>query len=108
MTSLRRVGALSSEQLNVALQQLPGWKAQTLEASKKEVIAKEFVFADFKQAWAFMGSLYTFIDTTDHHPEWSNVYNRVNVMLTTHDVGNKVSEKDIKLAQQMEAASKKL
>lgn len=99
--------ALSADELNNALQKLPGWKTQTI-APKKEVIAKEFVFADFKEAWAFMGSLYQFIDTSDHHPEWSNVYNRVHVMLTTHDVGNKVSTKDVQLAEQMEMAAAKL
>jgi 4a-hydroxytetrahydrobiopterin dehydratase len=104
----RSLAALSPAELKTALTTLPGWSIK-IAAGDKQVITKEYLFKDFKDAWAFMGSLYTFIDSTDHHPEWSNVYNRVNVNLTTHDVGNKVSEKDIRLALEMEeAASKQL
>ncbi|CUI14505.1 Hypothetical protein, putative [Bodo saltans] len=100
------LAALSAAELKTALKTLPGWTTK-IATGDKQVITKEFLFKDFKDAWAFMNSLYNFIDSTDHHPEWSNVYNRVNVNLTTHDVGNKVSEKDIRLALEMEDAATK-
>ena len=61
-------------------------------------IRREFVFSDFTQAFAFMTQLALMAETSDHHPEWSNVYNRVDITLTTHDVGG-LSQRDIEFAR---------
>ena len=61
-------------------------------------LEKTFEFSTFEEAMQFMQDAIPFISKTDHHPTWSNTYNRVEVKLTTHDAGNKVTEKDRKLA----------
>jgi 4a-hydroxytetrahydrobiopterin dehydratase len=58
----------------------------------------EFVFEDFSQAWAFMTEVALLAERKNHHPNWSNVWNKVNVSLCTHDEGDMVTEKDRKLA----------
>jgi 4a-hydroxytetrahydrobiopterin dehydratase len=63
-------------------------------------ISREFTFSDFAEAFAFMARVALWAEKHDHHPEWSNVYNRVRVTLTTHDM-NGVSMKDIELARLM-------
>jgi 4a-hydroxytetrahydrobiopterin dehydratase len=65
---------------------------------ENQVLVKTFTFASFEEAMQFMQNAIPFISETDHHPTWSNTYNRVEVKLTTHDAGNKVTEKDRKLA----------
>jgi 4a-hydroxytetrahydrobiopterin dehydratase len=65
---------------------------------ENQVLLKTFTFASFEEAMQFMQNATPFISKTDHHPTWSNTYNRVEVKLTTHDAGNKVTEKDRKLA----------
>jgi 4a-hydroxytetrahydrobiopterin dehydratase len=65
---------------------------------ENQVLFKTFTFASFEKAMQFMQNAAPFISETDHHPTWSNTYNRVEVKLTTHDAGNKVTEKDRKLA----------
>ena len=60
-----------------------------------------FVFADFNQAFGFMSQVALLAETMGHHPEWSNVYNRVEIYLTTHDVGG-ISEHDFALAQKID------
>ena len=65
---------------------------------ENQVLIKTFTFASFEEAMQFMQNAASFISETDHHPTWSNTYNRVEVKLTTHDAGNKVTEKDRKLA----------
>ncbi|MCE2707264.1 MAG: 4a-hydroxytetrahydrobiopterin dehydratase [Bacteroidota bacterium] len=62
-------------------------------------LKKSFVFRDFSEAFAFMTRVAFLAETQQHHPNWSNVYNRVDVALTTHDAGNVVTEKDRKLAK---------
>ena len=59
---------------------------------------KSFKFADFNQAWGFMTRVALAADKADHHPEWSNVYNKVEIVLSTHDAGG-VSDKDVALAK---------
>ena len=80
-----------------ALAQLPGWTA----ADGRDAIAKEFRFADFNAAFAFMTSVALHAEKHDHHPEWFNVYNRVEVTLATHDAGG-VTQKDLALARFMD------
>ena len=65
---------------------------------ENKVLLKTFTFASFEEAMQFMQKAAPFISETDHQPTWSNTYNRVEVKLTTHDAGNKVTEKDRKLA----------
>lgn len=64
-------------------------------------LAKDFRFKDFRAAFAFMSRVAGHADALDHHPEWSNVYNRVKVALTTHDAGG-LTELDFRLARAME------
>jgi 4a-hydroxytetrahydrobiopterin dehydratase len=73
---------------------LPSWKHDP----QRDAITREFVFADFAQAFAFMTQIAIQAEKRDHHPEWFNVYNRVNITLTTHDV-NGLSQRDIGLAR---------
>ena len=83
-----------------ALAALGGWKA----ADGREAIVKSFKFADFNAAFAFMTQVALSASRLDHHPEWSNVYNKVEVLLTTHDAGG-VTAKDVELAKIMDAAA---
>ena len=80
-------------------QQLDGW------TGGDDFITKVFRFEDFNEAWGFMSRVALHADKHDHHPEWFNVYNRVDVTLTTHDAGG-VTQKDVKLAEFMEAISR--
>ena len=63
---------------------------------------RSLTFKDFKQAMAFMQQVAEVADEMDHHPWWSNVYNKINIELTTHDAGNTVTKRDIKLAQRID------
>ena len=65
---------------------------------ENNTLIKTFEFSSFEEAMQFMQNATPFISETDHHPTWTNTYNRVVVKLTTHDVGNKITEKDRKLA----------
>ncbi|TVQ45589.1 MAG: pterin-4-alpha-carbinolamine dehydratase [Saprospirales bacterium] len=65
---------------------------------EKNRLSAEVKFVDFKQAFAFMAAVALAAEQMNHHPEWSNVYNRVSIHLSTHDAGNTVTEKDRKLA----------
>ncbi len=76
-----------------ALSQLKGWS----EVDGRDAISKTFVFKNFNEAFGWMGRVALQAEKLDHHPEWSNVYKTVNVILATHDVGG-LSELDIKLA----------
>ena len=64
-------------------------------------IEREFKFKNFSEAWAFMSRVALIAEKHDHHPEWSNVYNRVAITLTTHDAGG-LSERDAKMARAIE------
>ncbi len=65
-------------------------------------LSREFVCKDFIQAFAFMTQVATVINEMDHHPEWSNVYNKVNISLFTHDAGDSVTDKDRQLAKRID------
>jgi 4a-hydroxytetrahydrobiopterin dehydratase len=69
----------------------------------KNALVAELVFKNFVDAFAFMTEVAAIAEKHDHHPEWSNVYNRVTIRLTTHDAGNQVTDKDRKLAEAIEA-----
>jgi 4a-hydroxytetrahydrobiopterin dehydratase len=90
----QRIGAAA------AVKQLKGWT----ETPGRDAITKTYKFADFNAAFGFMTRVALKADQMDHHPEWSNVYSKVEVVLTTHDA-NGVTDKDMKLAQFMDAAA---
>lgn len=76
--------------------ELPDW---TLEG---EHLRRSFRFKDFSAAWGFMARVALLAETQDHHPEWFNVYNRVDIALTTHDAGG-LSARDLRLAKAIDA-----
>jgi 4a-hydroxytetrahydrobiopterin dehydratase len=80
-----------------ALKLLPGWTA----VEGRDAIAKSFEFADFSAAFGFMARVALKAEKMDHHPEWSNVYNKVDVVLSTHDAKG-VTALDVKLAKFMD------
>ena len=80
-----------------ALIGLDGWS----DTEDHDAIQKTFTFKSFNQAFSFMTRVAMEAEKANHHPEWFNVYNRVDVTLSTHDAGG-ITEKDIKLAQFME------
>jgi 4a-hydroxytetrahydrobiopterin dehydratase len=82
------------------LSELSGWS----EVEDRDAIAKSFRFADFNAAFAFMTRVAMQAEKMNHHPEWSNVYNRVEIVLTTHDAGG-VTERDVKLARFIDQAA---
>ncbi len=73
---------------------LPAWRP----AEGRDAIERSFKFKDFSEAWAFMSQVALLAEKLDHHPEWSNVYNRVSITLTTHDAGG-LSERDVAMAR---------
>ncbi|MFT6581064.1 MAG: 4a-hydroxytetrahydrobiopterin dehydratase [Alphaproteobacteria bacterium] len=77
-----------------ALSELDGW----IECDDRDAIRKSFQFSSFNAAWGFMTRVALRAEKTDHHPEWSNVYGRVDIVLTTHECSG-VSERDIMLAR---------
>jgi 4a-hydroxytetrahydrobiopterin dehydratase len=87
--------------LHLALAQLDGWAA----APGREAIVKNFAFKDFSEAFGFMTRVALAAEKLDHHPEWSNVYNRVEILLATH-VSQGVTERDVSLAKLIDAAAK--
>ncbi len=88
---------LKEEKIIKLLSELDGWKFED------DMIKKDFEFNDFKEALAFIVRVGFEAENLGHHPNLSNVYNRVGIALQTHDIGNKVSEKDIELATKIEA-----
>lgn len=69
---------------------------------KDNKLCRSFEFKNFNEAFAFMTRVAMIAEKMDHHPNWSNVYNKVDIELTTHMVGNKITEKDRKLAQEID------
>lgn len=84
-----------------AVQTLTDWSVDTGEG---DAIRRTFRFADFNAAFGFMTRVALMADKRDHHPEWFNVYDRVEVRLTTHDAGG-VTDKDVDLARFMDAVA---
>ncbi|MHC4377756.1 MAG: 4a-hydroxytetrahydrobiopterin dehydratase [Planctomycetota bacterium] len=97
MTAARRL--LSEEQLAVALRELPQWER------RGDRLVRTFQFDDFQQAFGFMAAAALRAEKLDHHPEWSNVYGRVEVQLTTHETPTGrpgLTRLDVELAQAMD------
>jgi len=88
---------LSEQEVIEALSTLPEWEL------KNGKLHKAFKFNSFAAAIGWMVTVSIYADKLDHHPEWSNIYNRVYVDLVTHDLGNVISSWDIQLAQYMES-----
>ena len=91
---------LDSNQVRERLAALPGWKL----TDDGLAITRRFKFGDFREAFAFMTRVALAAERADHHPEWSNVYNRVEMRLTTHDAGG-LTERDFALAAVADAAA---
>lgn len=92
------ISQLDRQEREAALKDLKGW---ALRADGK-AISRELTFANFNEAFGFMTRVALLADKQDHHPEWSNVYNRVAITLTTHDAGG-LSQRDIALARAIDA-----
>lgn len=93
---------LSAEQRDQLLKPLLDQKGWSMDKSGRDAISKEFQFKDFNQAFGFMAQVALRAEKMDHHPEWFNCYNRVNILLSSHDVAG-LSERDIRLANSIEA-----
>jgi len=91
---------LDAGTIAAGLEKLEGWTA----TDDGNAIRKTFKFKNFRKAFAFMTEMAITAEKMNHHPEWFNVYNRVEVTLTTHDAGG-VTELDLKLAGAMDAAA---
>jgi 4a-hydroxytetrahydrobiopterin dehydratase len=88
------VEKLTGAERAAALAELKGWS----EVAGRDAIARSFKFKDFNEAFAFMTRVALRAEKMDHHPEWFNVYNRVDITLSTHECGG-LSERDVKLAK---------
>jgi 4a-hydroxytetrahydrobiopterin dehydratase len=88
------VQKLTEDERKAALQELEEWQA----SAGRDAIQRAFKFRNFSEAWGFMNRVALLAESQDHHPEWSNVYNRVEILLSTHECGG-LSERDLKLAR---------
>jgi 4a-hydroxytetrahydrobiopterin dehydratase len=97
------IAALQGEALAAALARVPAWAFQP----ERQAIRRRLRFADFNTAFAFMTRVALQAEQRNHHPEWHNVYDRVDILLTTHDAGG-LTERDIALAAWIDAAAASL
>lgn len=88
---------IDSDQLQAELEQLPNWQI------KDNKLYKSFIFSDFKAAWKFMSEVANLAETQSHHPDWRNIYNKVEITLSTDDI-DAISQKDLVLAHAIEKA----
>ncbi|ATW02469.1 4a-hydroxytetrahydrobiopterin dehydratase [Sphingorhabdus sp. YGSMI21] len=97
------VAQLNDVERKAALAKLPDWEYD----GERDAISRSFKFSDFTEAFAFMTRVALHAEKTDHHPEWFNVYNRVDILLTTHDAGENggLSQRDLDLAAVIEACA---
>jgi 4a-hydroxytetrahydrobiopterin dehydratase len=91
------VDRLTGAARHLALRELHGWS----EVEDRDAIRKTYHFSDFSEAWGFLSRVALAAEKMDHHPEVFNVYNRVEIILSTHDAGG-LSERDVRLAQAIE------
>lgn len=94
------VAQLTNDERKKALKKLSGWEYDP----ERDAISRSFKFGDFTEAFAFMTRVAIHAEKADHHPEWFNVYNKVEVTLTTHDAGDDggLSQRDVDLANVIE------
>jgi 4a-hydroxytetrahydrobiopterin dehydratase len=93
-----QVARLTDEERAGLAALLPEWRM----VEGRDAIARSFRFKDFSEAWGFMCRVALAAEAQDHHPEWSNVWNRVEITLTTHDAGG-LSARDLRLAKAIDA-----
>jgi 4a-hydroxytetrahydrobiopterin dehydratase len=98
---IMRPERLDAARINLALQDLPLWQHDV--QAERDLLRRDFKFSDFNAAFGFMTRVAMMAERLDHHPEWSNVYNRVSVAMSTHDAGG-VTELDLRLARFCDAA----
>jgi 4a-hydroxytetrahydrobiopterin dehydratase len=91
------VEQLDESERAAALDRLGEWDYD----EARDALIRSFLFADFSEAFAFMTRVALLAEKMDHHPEWSNVWNRVDMLLTTHDAGG-LSERDVRMAEAVE------
>ena len=91
------VPKLTASERQAGLLELKNWQA----AAGRDAIQRSFKFKNFSEAWGFMNRVALLAETQDHHPEWSNVYNKVEILLATHDCDG-LSERDLKLARSID------
>ena len=92
------VEALSEAERAEALDGLPDWDYD----DARDAVTRTIAFGDFAEAFGFMARVAILAEKADHHPEWSNVYNRVHILLTTHDAGG-LSHRDAEMAAAIDA-----
>jgi len=90
---------LTRKKIAGALETLAGWTFEN------DALAKNYTFGSFREAMSFMVRAGFEAEALDHHPEWTNVYNRVAIRLNTHDAGGKVTAKDVELAKRIQKIS---
>lgn len=90
--------ALSHSEINEVLPSISAWAYD----EKRSTISRTFIFTDFNAAFGFMSRVALYAEANNHHPEWFNVWNRVEVTLTTHDVGG-LSQRDVAMARWMDS-----
>ena len=90
---------LTAAQISAALKDLAGW------TKAGDALTKTFRFGTFREAMSFMVRVSFEVEALNHHPEWTNVYDRVTVRLNTHDAGGKVTAKDVELATRIQKIS---
>ena len=88
---------LNPDAREAALARLNGW----IYDARADAISHDFKFKDFSEAFGFMTRVALLAQSADHHPEWSNVYNKVTITLSTHDAGG-LTEKDVALAEKID------
>jgi 4a-hydroxytetrahydrobiopterin dehydratase len=91
------IAKLTDKEIAAALAKLPGWS----QVEGRSAIKKAFQFANFSEAWGFMARVALVAEKQDHHPEWFNVWNKVEITLSTHDAGG-LSARDVRLAEAIE------
>ena len=94
------IAKLTASERDQAMKDLADWRA----VAGRDAITRSFKFKNFSEAWGFMARVALLAESQDHHPEWFNVYNRVDITLSTHDCGG-LSARDVKLAKSIDAVA---
>jgi 4a-hydroxytetrahydrobiopterin dehydratase len=94
------IARLTAAERTQALKELVDWRA----VEGRDAIQRSCKFRNFSEAWGFMARVALLAESQDHHPEWFNVYNRVDITLSTHDCGG-LSARDVKLAKSIDAVA---